>query len=243
MPSRNIESRKETGGAVALVIMGHGAAPTFFQRQTRLSTIEGLNLGFLVHARYQCLVGRIKIDADNVGKLFHEAFVSGELKGPYSVRLKTVGSPYLGHHVMTDPLSLGHTARTPVCGVGRYSVQCGLHYRLDLFPVKPPGTWTFRGVLGQPNRSLILETLAPNQDGRTTGLQLPSNRRVGEPLYRQQANPRPKRNTLRSPFGADPRLQLASLLATHRQRLGFVSHGPGCNTTVTRCQDIMMTLH
>ncbi len=182
--------------------MGHGAAPTFFQRQTRLSTIEGLNLGFLVHAQHQCLVGRVKIDADNVSKLFHEAFVPGELKGPYSVRLQTMGSPYLGHHVMTDALSLGHTARTPVCGVGRYSVQCGFHYRLDLVPVKPPGTWTFRGVLGQPNRSLILETLAPNQDRWTTGLQLSSNRRVREPLCRQQANPRPKHNTLRRPLRA-----------------------------------------
>src|SRR5208337_1195464 len=110
--------------------MGHGATPTFFQRQTRLSTIKGLHLRFLVHAQHQCLVGRIKIDPDDVGELFHEPFVSGKLEAPYAMRLQTVRPPYLSHHVMTDALSFSHSARTPVGCICRHGVELSSNLRV-----------------------------------------------------------------------------------------------------------------
>ena len=47
-PVEDVERRKERGGAVAPVIMGHGAGLPLLERQAWLGSVEGLDLAFLV---------------------------------------------------------------------------------------------------------------------------------------------------------------------------------------------------
>src|SRR5262245_29740589 len=44
----HVERREQGGGAVALVIVRHGASPTLLQRQARLGAVERLDLALLV---------------------------------------------------------------------------------------------------------------------------------------------------------------------------------------------------
>ena len=46
-----IERREQGRGAVALVVMGHACAQTSFHRQTRLGSVQRLNLALLVAAQ------------------------------------------------------------------------------------------------------------------------------------------------------------------------------------------------
>src|SRR3970282_62231 len=60
------ESREQGGCAVALVIVCHRAAAALFERKTRLSSVESLDLALLVNREYQGLVRRLQIPNDNV---------------------------------------------------------------------------------------------------------------------------------------------------------------------------------
>src|SRR5437868_5854630 len=67
-----IERRKQSRRAVSFVVVSHGATAPFLQRQSRLGTLQGLNLALLVHAKHNCLVGRIQIKADHVSEFLEE---------------------------------------------------------------------------------------------------------------------------------------------------------------------------
>ena len=47
---QHIERGKQRGRAIALVIMGHGASPTFLHRQARLGAVQRLDLGLFIEA-------------------------------------------------------------------------------------------------------------------------------------------------------------------------------------------------
>src|SRR5215469_2907917 len=53
----NIERRKQSRRSVSLVVMGHGAAAPFLQRQSGLGALQSLNLALFVHAKHNRLVG------------------------------------------------------------------------------------------------------------------------------------------------------------------------------------------
>jgi len=68
-PVEDVERGKERGGAVALVIMGHGAGSPLFQRQAGLGLVEGLDLALLVERRGDRVSGRRDIEAHDIAKL------------------------------------------------------------------------------------------------------------------------------------------------------------------------------
>ena len=50
-----IERGKQCGGAVALVVVGHGLVATFFHGQAGLGAIQSLNLALLIQRQHQCV--------------------------------------------------------------------------------------------------------------------------------------------------------------------------------------------
>ena len=47
---QDFQGREQRGRTVAFVVVGHGSTPSFFQWQSGLSTVQGLNLAFFIHA-------------------------------------------------------------------------------------------------------------------------------------------------------------------------------------------------
>ena len=68
---QGVESSKQRGGPIALVIVRHGSGPSAFDWQARLRTVQGLNLTLLVAAQHQGVLGRIQIQTDD-GHLWAE---------------------------------------------------------------------------------------------------------------------------------------------------------------------------
>src|SRR5260370_18845330 len=58
---QNIGRRKQSRRSVSLVVVGHGAAAAFFQRQPGLGALQSLNLSVLVHATPNRLVGWVQL--------------------------------------------------------------------------------------------------------------------------------------------------------------------------------------
>ena len=71
----HVEGGEQGGRAVALVVVGHGAAATGLDRQPGLGAVERLDLAFLVDRQHDRMGRRIEIEADDIDEL------GGELAG------------------------------------------------------------------------------------------------------------------------------------------------------------------
>ena len=78
-----------TSGAVAFVVVGHGAAASAFQWQAGLGPIQSLNLALLVHAQHQRVFRRIQVQTDNIFQLFGERGIVADLKRFHAMRFQT----------------------------------------------------------------------------------------------------------------------------------------------------------
>src|SRR4030095_14555830 len=70
LPSSHIQSRKQGGSPVPLVIMAETTqCPSARNLQVSLSSLQRLDMRFLIHRQDQGVVGRLQIKANNVGRL------------------------------------------------------------------------------------------------------------------------------------------------------------------------------
>src|SRR5215210_3530223 len=118
-----VEGGEESGGAVALVVVGHGARPALLDGKAGLGAVQGLDLALLVDAEHHGTLGRIEVEPDHIDQLLLEARVVGQLEGPYQVRLDAPGGPDALHHGLGDPGVSRHGPTRPVRLCGRGGVE------------------------------------------------------------------------------------------------------------------------
>lgn len=111
---QHVESGKQGRGAVAFVVVGHGSAPAWLQRQTRLSAVERLDLAFLVHRQDDGVGRRINVQADDVSDLGGKLRIVGQFKLTPAVRLQAVGTPDALDRTDADAHQPGHGRRRPM---------------------------------------------------------------------------------------------------------------------------------
>ena len=106
----HVEGGEERGGAVALVVVGHGAEAPLLHRQARLGAVERLDLRFLVDREDDGMGRRIDVKPDDIAQFADEVGIVRELELPPAVRLQAVGTPdgekALKPTVAPDPPSL-----------------------------------------------------------------------------------------------------------------------------------------
>ena len=68
----DVERGEQGGGAMALVVVGHGAEAAGVHRQARLGAVERLDLRFFVHREDHRMGRRIDVEADHVLDLVRE---------------------------------------------------------------------------------------------------------------------------------------------------------------------------
>src|SRR5260370_18172029 len=67
---QGIQGGKQSWGAVALVIVGHGAVAPLLHRQTWLGVVQSLNLALLAGTQSDSLLVWVKVKADALFQLF-----------------------------------------------------------------------------------------------------------------------------------------------------------------------------
>lgn len=111
---QHVQRRKQAGGPIAFVIMRHCPTPSFLHRQPRLSSIQGLDLPFLIHAKNNSPLRWVKVYSHHIGQLFDQPFVFRKLKDLDAVRLQPVRIPDPRDGGIGDAHGFGHRPRRPV---------------------------------------------------------------------------------------------------------------------------------
>jgi hypothetical protein len=105
---------EQGGSAVPLVIVGHGLAAAWLDRQTRLAVVEGLDLALLVGRKHDGVGRRIDIEADDVDELGGKAGFARVLEATQPMRLQFVRPPDALYRAQRDAGCLGHRPAGPV---------------------------------------------------------------------------------------------------------------------------------
>lgn len=165
------QSRKQRSCAVALVVVRHGPTSAFLQGKTRLGTVEGLNLTFLVDTQDQGPVRWIEVQADDIIELLDELFIAADLESFGQMRFQAVSIPNPFHSHPADPLRFRHAAYAPMSCIRWSRMQCGLHDGSDfVLGDARNATWSWC-ILAEPFQTKGKKTLSPELDRRSGNLQ------------------------------------------------------------------------
>jgi hypothetical protein len=129
---QDLQGGEQTGGAVALVIVGHRAQTPLLQGQSGLRAIQCLDLGFLVHAQHERLLGGIQVQPDNIGQLLQEPGIARKREALDPVRLQIVAVPDRADGGFAHALSVRHQPTTPLRHPFGLTRERRLDNRLDL---------------------------------------------------------------------------------------------------------------
>lgn|GEM_PF-5698287 len=171
---------KKARGAIAFVVVCHRSATSFLHWQTRLHTIQSLDLRFFIHTQHHSLVRRVQIDAYNVGQLFHKPLVLGQLEGLHAVRLQAVGIPNPMHGSMANTLDLSHRPCRPVRCVLRRGMQSYFHNFKDFLDIESPRTGTMEeSAFCRPDRRIRSITVRSDLPEDVIGISSTTTMRLG----------------------------------------------------------------
>jgi len=115
----NIQSSEQRCGPVTLIVMSERSASPGFHRQSRLSSIQRLDLTLLINAQHESFLGRVHIKANNVPQFVNELRVSAEFESFGEMRFQIVLLPNPSDRSLAESLGFGHRSRTPMRCVSR----------------------------------------------------------------------------------------------------------------------------
>ena len=78
----DIERGKQRRRAMPLVVVGQRGAAPLLHRQAGLRSVEGLDLGFLIHGQDNRMLRRIDVKPHNVVQFRREGWIVRELESP-----------------------------------------------------------------------------------------------------------------------------------------------------------------
>ena len=81
------------GRSIPFVVVGARGRLAKGQWQTRLGTVECLDLALLVHAEHQCTIRRGQIEPHHIAHLVHEMRIRGQLECLLQMRFEPEGMP------------------------------------------------------------------------------------------------------------------------------------------------------
>ncbi len=122
---KHIERSEQGGGAVALIIMGHGPGPSLLHRKARLGAVERLDLGLLVNRQNDGVLRRVEIEPDHVLDFLRKSWIVRQFEGCHQMRLQAMRLPDRLDARRRDAHRLCHRSQAPM-GRGRRGLRLGL---------------------------------------------------------------------------------------------------------------------
>ena len=128
--------------------------------QHRLGAVQGLNLALLIHAKYQGMVRRIQVKANDVTRLLDEERIGRKFEATTSVRLYRKRLKYTMHGGFGNAAVMGGLANTPMGGPGGLAGEGTFEQDGNLLignTARPPRPQ----LIVQTRHPLFEETLSP----------------------------------------------------------------------------------
>ena len=166
---KHIERRKQGRGSVPNIVVGHRSTTTLFNRKPRLSSIQGLDLGFFVYAQNQRFIRRIEIQPNHIREFLNKLLVARQLEIADSMRLQTVAIPDPGHRHMTDAKFVGQGTAAPMSGILGLGMKSSVNDGLYLIFLGALRTDLSRRFVFQTGQASFQKMVAPKDDGGSAG--------------------------------------------------------------------------
>ena len=117
---QHVQCGEQRRRSMAFVVVGHGAAAAGFQRQSRLGTVERLDLALFVDRQHHRVGGRIEIKADDIRHFLSELRSTRALEAAHAVRLELVRRPDALHRaqIMAVAFAMARPVQYVVPGGG-----------------------------------------------------------------------------------------------------------------------------
>ena len=201
---QDVESSEQRGGAMALVVMGHGASSALFHRQPRLGAIEGLDLALLVDREDDRMIRGIDIESHDILELGRKGGIVRQFELAHLMRLETVRSPDALDRTDADSGHLGHCRRGPVGRLATRRTRGEVDHARDHRPIERRLARGTGLVAQQPIHAGLHEALLPAPDHRFALTRLPHDLRGAQTVRREQNNAGAPNMLLRAiPIGYD----------------------------------------
>lgn len=127
LATERIHRGEQRGCSIAFVVVGHCLAAASLEWEPWLSSIQGLDLTFLIAGKNQRMFWWVEIKPDDVFEFFLKPLIVGKLEACHPMRLQTVRRPDAPDAGLADARGLRHGGSTPVCGSRRQIVESHLH--------------------------------------------------------------------------------------------------------------------
>jgi len=216
-----VERSEQGGGAVAFIVVGHGATFARLERQARLGAVEGLDLALFVDRQDDRVSRRVHVQADNVFDLVSEGGVGGALEGADAVRLKAVGVPDALNGAQADTGGLGGHAAGPMGGLaGRFGAGQGQNPSDNFLRQRRPAGLA-RLVTQQPVDALFGKTLLPAPHRWPAGTGAGRHIEDRQSIRRVEDDTRPLDVLLRAVPVADDRGQARAIFGSQQSADGL----------------------
>ena len=105
---QHVQGCEQRGGAVALIVVCHGAAAALFHRQARLGAVKCLYLALFVDRQDNRVLRRVDVKPDDIDQLVGKPRVVGQLEQADLMRLQTMLAPDPLHRADADADVPGH---------------------------------------------------------------------------------------------------------------------------------------
>ncbi len=153
--------------------MRHGSTSPFFHRQSRLGSVQRLDLRLFIDTQHEGFIRRIQIQTDHVGQFLNKPFVLGQLERLGSMGLQPMGIPYARHAGVAHAQFLGHHSGTPVSRSRRSRLESRLHNRFHFLGIQTLSARTMGSIFRQSQKSLVCRNRS--RQSRTVGRDVPSS--------------------------------------------------------------------
>src|SRR5712691_3770822 len=216
LPFENLHRRKQSGGAMSFVIMSHRAAAATLQRQTRLCTIECLDLRLLISREDKSAFRRVQIQPDHVDQFFFEMGIVAQLERARSMRLESIRFPHALHRLMRSSDLTSQCTAAPMRRIARL-LPGGLIDDLPLDLAAAVCRTTAAGrILFDTRESELDVSLAPLPDRLPRDSDSSADLAVLAPLGCQQNNVRSQHQTSRRSTSLDQLAKHPTLAVVQR---------------------------
>src|SRR5579859_1581940 len=157
-------------------------------RQHRIPAVESLDGGFLVEAEYDCVLGRVQVEGDDVGCLGLEVGIIGSHVALEAMWLETSSRPHPGHPHVRHSQVTRHLAAAPLgASVGRRLAGGTENASLQLVGIGGRSATQMSSV--KTIQALGHETPSPALDELLATVKLVLDGGVREPVRQEQDHP------------------------------------------------------
>ena len=221
----DVEGGEQRGRAVTLIIMCHGSALAWLERQSGLGAVQRLDLGLFVDGDDDGMGGRVHVEADDVFDLGGKGRIVGFLEGADAMGLEAMSQPEAVYGRLADADKFGHHAGRPM---GDFAWRLSARQCQDLgdrLGRKGRFARLASFVAQQPIHALLGEALLPAPHVRPAQAAATRHLQDGQSLRRQKNDPSPQNMLLRAVAVADNGGQAPTIVGL-KQDAHSLCHAP-----------------